>query len=153
MRCGVKRGQWPPIVGAAARLEQEPDPPLGLVDQVFDQACGRHILVLVAQLVAFAHGLDDLLIVVHQLAQHVGRRHEARVVVLDALQLGNLADRAQRGAADLADALGDVVGRGENLLGLLVEQQVIVAEMRAADVPMEILGLEIERKRCRPGSR
>jgi hypothetical protein len=50
-------------------------------------------------------------------------------------------------SADLADAFGDVVGRAQNLLGLLVEQQVIVAEMRTAHVPMEILGLEVERKR------
>ena len=62
------------------------------------------------------------------------------------LQLGDVADRAQRGAADLAHALGDLVGDGENLLALLVEQQMIVAEMRAADMPMEVLGLEIERE-------
>ncbi len=31
-------------------------------------------------------------------------------------------------------------------VGLLVEQQMVVAEMRAADVPVEILGLHIERK-------
>ena len=34
----------------------------------------------------------------------------------------------------------------EDVGGLLVEHQVVVAEMRAADVPMEILGLEIERE-------
>ena len=33
------------------------------------------------------------------------------------------------------------------------KQQVVVAEMRAADVPVEILGLEIERESCRPGCR
>ena len=32
------------------------------------------------------------------------------------------------------------------LLGLLVEQQMIVAEMRTADVPVEVLGLHIERE-------
>src|SRR5437588_566705 len=32
------------------------------------------------------------------------------------------------------------------LAGLLVEQKVVVAEMRAAHVPMEVLGLEIERE-------
>ena len=30
---------------------------------------------------------------------------------------------------------------------LLVEQQMVIAEMRAADVPVEILGLQVERKR------
>ena len=50
-------------------------------------------------------------------------------------------------AADLAHALGQDVDAGLDLRRLLVEQQVVVAEMRPADVPMEILGLHIERKR------
>ena len=57
-----------------------------------------------------------------------------------------MADRAQRGAADLAHPLGHRIGDGEDLLGLLVEQQMVVAEMRPADVPVEVLGLEIERE-------
>ena len=57
---------------------------------------------------------------------------------------GDVADRAQRDAADLAHALGQLVGGGEDLLGLLVEQEMVVAEMRAADVPVEVLGLQIE---------
>ena len=40
----------------------------------------------------------------------------------------------------------NVVGDGEDLLGLLVEHQMIVAEMRATDMPMEILRLEIKRE-------
>ena len=69
------------------------------------------------------------------------------------LELGDMADRAERGAADLADPLGHVVGGAQDIGGLLVEQQVVVAEMRAADVPVEILGLQIERDSCRPGAR
>jgi hypothetical protein len=57
---------------------------------------------------------------------------------------GDVADRAQGYAADLAHALGEFVGGGENLLGLLVEQQMIVAEVRARHVPMEVLGLHVE---------
>ena len=48
-----------------------------------------------------------------------------------ALVPGDVADRAQRDAADLAHALGELVGGGEDLLGLLVEQQMVVAEVRA----------------------
>ena len=59
---------------------------------------------------------------------------EVGVVVVDALQARDVADRAERGAADLAHALGDVVGHGEDLVGLLVEQQVVVAEVRPADM-------------------
>ena len=39
-----------------------------------------------------------------------------------------------------------IVGGGENLIGLLVEHQMIVAEMRAGHVPVKILGLYIKRE-------
>jgi hypothetical protein len=39
-----------------------------------------------------------------------------------------VADRAQRGASDLAHTLGDEVGHRESLFRLLVEQEVIVAK-------------------------
>ena len=35
------------------------------------------------------------------------------------------------------------------MLALLIEQQMVVAEVRPADMPVEILGLEIKRKRRR----
>src|SRR5580704_18751456 len=144
----IHRRRLPPrIVGSRAGcFEQEPHAPLGLIDKVFQNARGRHVVVLVAELVAFTHRRGDLLIVVHQFAQHVVGRHKTFVVVFNCLQFRNLADGAQRGAADLAHALGKVVGGGEYLLGLLVEQQMIIAEMRAADMPMEILGLQVQRE-------
>ena len=49
----------------------------------------------------------------------------------------------------LIRTLGQHVGHSENLVAMLVEQQMIVAEMRAADVPMEILGFQIEGKGIR----
>src|SRR5499426_4563693 len=60
-----------------------------------------------------------------------------------------MADRADRGAADLACPLGQNIDASCELIALLVEQEVVVAEMRAADVPMEVLGLHVERKRVR----
>ena len=89
---------------------------------------------------------DQCLIVGSEFGQHIERIDEVGVVVGYALEPGDIADRMQRGAADLAHPLGDVVGDGEDLVGLLVEHQVVVAEMRPADMPMEILGLEIERE-------
>src|SRR5271170_4133843 len=65
----------------AARFEQEPQPSFGLVDKILKNAGGRHIAVLVAQLVALAHGRYDRLVVRHELTQHVARRHIALVVV------------------------------------------------------------------------
>ena len=57
-----------------------------------------------------------------------------------------MSDRAQRRAADLAHALGDRVGNGEDLVRLLVEQQVVIAEMRPGNVPVEVLRLQVERE-------
>src|SRR5262249_31449041 len=88
----------------------------------------------------------QLLVVVAQLREHVERRDEVRVVVEHALQPADVADRAQRGPADLAHALGDVVGGGEDLLALFVEEEMIVAEVRAGHMPMEIFGLQVKCK-------
>src|SRR5262252_7686524 len=121
----------------AGRLEQEPGAPLGLVDPVLDQAGAGHVLVLVANRVSLAQARRQLLVVVAQFGKHIQRRDEVGVVVQHALQASDVADRAQRGAADLAHALGDVVGGRENLFGLLVEQEMIVAEVGARYMPME----------------
>ena len=98
------------------RLEQEPDPPLGLVDPVLEQAGGGDVAMLVAEIVGLLEVGHQLLVVVAQLGQHVLRRDIGGLVVEDALQLGDLPDRAQRGGAKLAHALGDVVDGGEDLL-------------------------------------
>jgi len=105
--------------------------------------------VFVAQAMRFAHGGDDALVVVAQLSQHVLRLDVIGVVVGQPLLARYVADRAQRVTADLAHPFGDHVGGGEDLVGLFVEQQMIVAEMRPADVPVEVLGLEIEREAVR----
>ena len=60
-----------------------------------------------------------------------------------------MPDRADRGAADLANPLRNIVGSGENLLALLVQHQMVVAEMRPRDVPMKIFGFQIKRKHVR----
>jgi hypothetical protein len=96
--------------------------------------------------VGLAQARRQLLVVVAQFGEHIQRRDEVGVVVQHALQAADMADRAQRGAANLADPLGDVVGGRENLLGLLVEHEMVVAEVGARYMPMEILGLQVKRK-------
>jgi hypothetical protein len=72
---------------------------------------------------------------------------ETKSALLSAMRCRrDVADGAQRGAADLAHALGDVVRGRQDLLGLLVEHLVVVAEVRPRHVPVEVLGLEIERE-------
>jgi hypothetical protein len=55
-------------------------------------------------------------------------------------------DRAHRRSPELAHALGDGIGRGVDLIGLLVEKKMVVAEMRSGDVPVEVLRLQVERE-------
>jgi hypothetical protein len=102
--------------------------------------------MVVADVVRLAQPRREALVVLAQLREHVERIDVVGVVVRDALGAGDVADRAQRRAADLADALRGGVGHRVELVRLLVEQQVIVAEVRAAHVPVEVLGLEVERE-------
>ena len=46
--------------------------------------------------------------------------------------------------AELADALGNVVGHRKDLGRMVVEQKMVVAEVRAAHVPMKVLGLQVK---------
>ena len=46
--------------------------------------------------------------------------------------------------SQFSDAFGDVVSHGENLVGMFVEQQVVITEMWAAHVPVEILGFHVQ---------
>jgi hypothetical protein len=68
---------------------------------------------------------------------------ELLVGIGDGLQPGNLPDRADGDAADLAHALGQLVRGLEDRFRPLVQHQVVVAEMPPADVPMEVLGLQV----------
>src|SRR5258708_9192934 len=57
-----------------------------------------------------------------------------------------MADTADSGAANAADALRHDVDGLKHRIGLLVEEQVIVAEVRTGEVPVEVLRLDIERE-------
>src|SRR5229473_7941112 len=125
-------------------LEQEPCTPLGLIDPDFQQARGSNIVVLVAQAMRLAQACRQLLIVIAQFGEHVHRRDKIRIVVQDALQAADVADRMQGRAADLANTFGDRVRSGEDLVSLLIEQKVIFAKMRTRHVPMKVLGFQIQ---------
>src|SRR6516162_10888967 len=58
----------PGFLRVAARLEQEPGEPLGLVDEILQESRGRDVAVLVGKLMTFAHRGRDGFVVVHQLA-------------------------------------------------------------------------------------
>jgi hypothetical protein len=132
------------LVLATRNFREEPNAALGLVDPDFDEAGGGDIIMLSAELVRLAHEFDQLLIVGGQLEDYVNGRDGRFIVVFQALVAGDVADGAERETAEFSGALGDVVGHGENLLTLLVEKKVIVAEMAAGHVPVEIFRLQIE---------
>jgi hypothetical protein len=73
------------LVGLPAGLEQKPGPPFGIIDIHFQKACGRDILMVIRDFVGFPHGSGHGLIGRDQLAKHVQRSNEGRVVVLQAL--------------------------------------------------------------------
>jgi len=134
------------VVDPPARLEQEPAAFLGFVDEHFQEARSRHVVVVVGKLMGFAHVRDVGLVVGHQFYQHVAGLDEILIVVLDTLKLADMPDRADRCPADLTRTLRQNIDALFNRVRLLVEQEMIAAEMRPTDVPVEVLGFDIERK-------
>ena len=50
------------------------------------------------------------------------------------------------GSTDTTDPFGKHIRHRKDLIALLVQQQMIVTKMRAADMPVEVLRLEIQGK-------
>src|SRR5882672_7529940 len=137
------------FVALAARLEEKPSAPLRLVDPDLEQARGRNVAVLVASAVRFPHACRQLKVVLAELCKHVQRRDEVGIVVRQPLQLADVAYGMQGRASDFPYPFGDGVRNGEDLVRLLVEQQMVVAKMRARDVPVEVLRLEVQGEEVR----
>src|SRR6266478_9605286 len=120
-------------------LGQEPCPALGLIDPDLNQAGRSDVIVFLTDLMGGTEASCELLVVGSKFCQHVFRGDYFRVVVFQALKSGNVADGVDGGPTDLARSFRNVIRHGEDLLGLLVEQQVVIAEMAPAHVPVEIL--------------
>src|SRR5437879_3710178 len=60
-----------------------------------------------------------------------------------------MTDRAEGGASNLADALRNRVRHGKKLIRLFVQQQMIIAEMRSAHMPMEVFGFQVQHEYVR----
>ena len=96
-RGGRRRWHHPSIDARLYRRRTEfiskPDAPFGLVDSHFQQARRRDVAVFVAGSVRLAHGIHQAGVVLAQLRQHVEGRHVSGVVVGEALQSCDVADR------------------------------------------------------------
>src|SRR5262245_57811694 len=130
-------------------FRQEPGSPFGFVDPNLDQTGGRDIVVVVANLVGGPQTSRQLLVVIAQLADHLERSDRFVIIIFQPLVFPDVADRTDRCPANLARALCDIVGHREDLRRLLVEQQVIIAKMAAAHMPVKILRLHVKREDVR----
>jgi hypothetical protein len=132
-------------------LEQEPLAALSLVENRLQEVAGCRVAVPVTHCNRRPYILGNMAVVLHQPSHHVTGWHEVVIVIVDGLQLTDMADTADGCAADATHALGHNVDGLENRIGMLVEQQVIVAEVRAGQVPVEVLGL-YKQPQLQPGN-
>jgi len=57
-----------------------------------------------------------------------------------------MADGPQRRSSDLPHPFGDVIGHPEQLVSMLIEKEVVVTEVGATHMPVEVLCLDIDRE-------
>ena len=55
----------------------------------------------------------------------------------------------QCNTTNLSNSLCDWIGHGEKLVGVFVEEQMVIAEVWAAHVPVKIFGFHVEREHIR----
>jgi len=53
------------------------------------------------------------------------------------------------GPPSFPGSFGEVISHGKELIAMVVQQKVVVTEMRAAHVPVKVLGLQVEGKDIR----
>lgn len=111
-----------------------------------NQAGAGDVVVLVAKGMRLTQLCSQLAVVVSQLGKHVERRNKMCDIVENTLQARYLANRAKRGATNLPNTFGDRICGRKDLIGLLIQELVIVAKMWAGDVPMEVLGFQVKGK-------
>jgi len=88
----------------------------------------------------------QLLVICIQFPEHFLWTNHLFIVVFQPLIFRDVSDRADRGAADLTCSLSDFIRHREKLRALFVWQQMIIAKVLAAHVPMKILWLHVKRE-------
>ena len=131
------------------RFEEEPATPLSLINPVLEKTCCSEILIIGAEGMESAHDLDQPLFVFTKFTKHIGWSDEIRVIVGEALQTTDVSNRANGRAADLANALRDFVCHSKYLVGVVIQQQVVVAKMRTGHMPVKVLRFQIEDENIR----
>src|ERR1700730_17136088 len=94
----------------------------------------------------FSLFLSKMCIVLHQTSHHFPWRNEFVIIVPDGLQFTDMADTPNGCAAYTAHTFSQRINSVKDLLALLVKELVVVAEVRACQVPVEIFGFDVEGK-------
>ena len=147
-RLGVIPDLGLPGADLSADLEEEPRAAFRFVRPGIDQARRRIILRRVRNFLCAAKQLNHMEIVGAQLAQHILRRHELSIIILDRLVASDIPDRSNGCVARLPGALGDRISGGKDLSGLLIEEQVIVPEVGSGDMPTNLTAIVNARLTC-----
>jgi hypothetical protein len=126
---------------ATSCFEQEPNTTFGLIDPVLEETRGSDIACLIAKIVHSAHAPDEILLILAKFAQHIARANVVRVIIGESLQARDVSDGPYRVSPDFPYAFGDVICDSKHLIRVLIEEQVVVAEMWPTHVPVEVLCL------------
>jgi hypothetical protein len=115
-----------------------------LVNPTLDQAGSSHIIVPIANFMRGPKESHELQVVRAQFLQHFLGRDTFIIVVFKALVPGDIADGPEAFASSFARAFRNSVRHRKNLIGVLIQQKVIVTEMAACHMPVKIFRLHIE---------
>jgi hypothetical protein len=115
-----------------------------LVNPVLQQAGSGNIPLIVTERMDRSHAESQGFLVFPEFAQHIGGSDEVRVVVMDTLQPGNVSDRSNGRTADLSNPLRNLIRHGKQLIPVIVEQKVVIAEVRSTHMPVKIIGFQVQ---------
>ena len=79
-----------------------------------------------------------------KLGQHFFWGDEFGIVVFQRLVARDVADRTECSSAKFTRALRDLVGHGEELVGVIIQHQVVIAKVASSHVPVKVLRLHVE---------
>ncbi len=128
------------VIGTLHDLEEEPLTPFAFIDDGLQQAGCGHVATALAYFVRRPLRLGEVGVVFHESLDHFSGRDEVVVVVFDCLQVADVGDGTDGSATDAAHAFSQDIDCREDLIGMLIEEPVVVVEMRTCQVPVEVLG-------------
>jgi hypothetical protein len=115
-----------------------------LINPAFDQARSGHIIVPMANFMRGPEESHQLHVVRAQFLPHFLGRDAFIVVVFKALVPRNIADGPEARASSFARAFRNSVRHPKNLISVVIQQKVVVAEMAACHMPVKVFRLHIE---------